>query len=65
MDINDDIYTCTAHELELCGRAEGETLSQTLSHMFVCLLDDVCVTAESVSPQMFPSTFDPAVGVKP
>lgn len=37
MDINDDIYRCPVHELELCVCAEGETLS----HIFVCLL--VCV----------------------
>lgn len=62
MDINDDIYSCPAHELEICV----SLLKERHSHTCLCLLVCVCVCDSRVCfPQMFPLTFDPTAGVKP
>lgn len=41
MDINDDIYRCSVHELELCVRACRRR--DTLTHL--CVYLPVCVCA--------------------
>lgn len=66
MDINDDIYRCSVHELELCVRACRRR--DTLTHLCVYLPVCVCVRPwdSRVSfPQMLPLTFNPRAEVKP
>lgn len=70
MGINDDIYRCTAHELEICvrkcwKRAEGRH-SHIPTYTRLCVYLSLCVCDSQIClPQIFPLTFDPRVGVKP
>lgn len=51
MDINDDIYRCSVHELELCVRACRRR--DTLTHLCVYLPVYVCAAVRW--PSQFPS----------
>lgn len=64
-DINDDIHRCLLLELELCASTPEERAKERHSHTCLCVCLCVCARESRVRfPQMFPLTFDPAVGWK-